>query len=106
MRYWAYWHSEEDPVENPDSNDIQAIEDQIISDLQAISEDQSETQSEELQEKEEKNDDVLQIISVDPESDLFLHLEEIEKNNIACLYLLGFLVVFVVMKSIFSGLQR
>ena len=103
MKYWQTWHDD-------GSADIETTENEIIETLEAASQEEQQTGSEQIQQETEgtegENVETVESVQDQQDSALYDHLEEIEKNSIASVYLLAALLLFTILKSLFSGVTR
>ena len=103
MRYWQTWQFEDG--EEPTTT-IETTENEIIETLESVTNPEAaETEIEESEETGE-NVEVLESVPNEQDSIVYDHLEEISKNCVACVYLLSALLLFTILRTIFTGVNR
>ena len=103
MKYWQTWHFEEG--EEPTTT-IETSENEIIETLESVMDPGSEEVQTEESEETGVNVEVLESVPDEQDSIVYDHLEEISKNCVACVYLLSALLLFTILKTIFTGVNR
>lgn len=111
MRYYPYWHINEEGENNGDEGNIPVDQDDLLSssdsenaEIETLEEDQSAEQRAENEENTENEGENIEIeTSEEIGSDA---LDEIQTQLSTISFMLGVLIAFMFLRSVFSGLLK
>ncbi len=101
MRYWQTWQLEEGSEPTIETN-----ENDVIETLEEVIEGSEQETEHEGEEETGENVEVVESVPDEQDNVIYDHLEEISKNSIACVYLLSALLLFTILRSVFSGVTK